>query len=116
MQTNPNQTQMTNPPTSEVKMEKIRALQGIWINRLAKIVNPGEEFDATPEEIEEFCDKRFKGPYAFDGERSKKNAARHMYRRAITVSEARELEKRQKELDKLKNTKMVGDFPTIDGE
>lgn len=55
-------------PQAEVKKVKIRTIRPCMID--GKIVPENQEVMATPEEAAEFCDKKFKGGYAFEGLRT----------------------------------------------
>jgi hypothetical protein len=58
---NPETTKMTNPPASQVKMVKVKALHPIRVMKGGHehIVTPGQVAEVTPEEAHEFCDKKF---------------------------------------------------------
>jgi hypothetical protein len=74
-------------------MTKVRILQPCDLKRLSRVVNPGEELEMTPDEVKEFCDKKFVGPYKHDGFASKKNARRSMIARAIRMTDVEAIER-----------------------
>jgi hypothetical protein len=86
------ETKMTNPPVKQTKMIKIKATQPIRLDResngkLSSVdVQPGTVVEVTEEEAQEFCDRKFKGYHAFDGERSEKDAPRSEITRAVRVA------------------------------
>lgn len=116
-----NQTNLTNPPQTQTKMTapkltKCRAVHPIDSKYHGRIINPGEEVDLPEHEVAEFCDKRFKGVYSHTGEVSKKNAGRQLLRRAIRMTEVKEIERRNEELAKMKAAAGGEDDVSIEGE
>lgn len=58
--------------TSKPKTVKIRALTAIAIGK--DVFEAGQEVEVTEEQAVEFCDRKFKGNYAFSGERDTRDA------------------------------------------
>lgn len=83
-----------SPPfstTADPKQGKqlIRAFLDCFIN--GAIRKRGWEGEATPEEVAEYCDRTFEGPYAFGGERHKdaRDAQKSFTRRAVRLDAKR---------------------------
>lgn len=83
---------MTNPPKTQEKFERIRALQPIRSTFHGRVIMTGEEIDLPAGEVKEFCDRRFKGPLAGAGELADQNPERLKVRRAIRISEVKRIE------------------------
>lgn len=74
---------LVNPPVNQTKMVKIRTLRPI---RIGDTVTPeGQEVHVTEDQAKEFCDRAFKGPYSFAGERLEDPAPRGIIKRAERI-------------------------------
>lgn len=102
-----NQTEMKNPPSEQTEMTKpgkmtqVKVLQPVALKRTGKIHQPGEVVDMTADEMAEFCNRRFKGPYAHTGELANTKAPRHYLRRAMPLRDWEAAEARRKDMEAL---------------
>ena len=87
MQTNEGQVKMTNPPTTQTRMVKCKALTDIRLDGRKDTPNflAGAIVELTEDEAKEFCDKEFVGYHSHSGSMPDAAATRTKVRRAVRL-------------------------------